>query len=163
MRRSSRRSLRLAALIAMAGLAAGCGGSEGNEGNAPLSKAEFIERANAACERERRGLEKRVAEFLARQEGSKPPKELYTDLAHFVLLPTIESEMEAIRMLPVAPREAGAVNRLLYTEQLALDTLANTSEIESREAVERSFAESARELRAYGLAACTNGPGRRAL
>lgn len=154
----------LACLFALAALAIGCGDEE-SSGNADaetttLSKAAYLKKANAACKKERAELEDEVQDFLARQSGEKPKQELYADLTHLVLLPIVENEMEAVRALgspPGGPDKEQEIDYLLYIEEAALNELALTSRIPSREAVEQKFVESGRELSKYGLNACANG------
>lgn len=153
--------------IAIAALASGCG-SEGEGDSATarpsaekeLTRAAYLRKANAGCRRERQGLEREVSRFLRLQRGRKPPRELYADLAQLVILPAIESEMEAVRALgapPGPPSEERKVDRLLYAEEIALNELALTDEVASRKAIERKFTRSGRRLAAYGLPDCANG------
>jgi len=159
-------TVRLSALAALAlttaAFASGCGGGDDDAGAAALGKAEFLERANAACRKARAGLEDRVSFFLERQRGTKSRGELYGDLARLVLLPTVESEMEAVRALRIPPSERERITRLLYLQDLALTEVVYTERVPSIAAVKREFANSARQLRAYGLHACANGPEPRA-
>jgi len=138
-------------------IAVGCGGSHDEQ--ARPSKAEFLEKANTACEKARAGAGERVADFLAprKQKGSLTPVD-YGDLAHFVMLPTIESEIAGIvTLFPVPAGEGERIDDLLYAERREIDILANTEKIDSIEAVERHFNRSGRMLRAYGLTSCANG------
>jgi hypothetical protein len=157
------RPLRIAALIAAALLltaAAGCGSGGGATSSiARPSKPAYLKQANAACRKARVGLEEEVSEFLERQRGKKPPRILYADLAHLVLLPTIESEMEAVRAIRVPSEAEGRrVDQLLFAEEMVLNEIAVSTEVEpSRNTVERRFAESGRMLADYGLPACANG------
>lgn len=148
----------LTAAIAVAAI--GCGGENGKTSTADRpSKPAYLKRANAACKQARTGLDEEVSEFLERQRGKKPPRVLYADLAHLVLLPTIENEMEAVRAIRVPSEEEGReVDRLLFAEEMVLNEIAVSTEVEpSRAAIERRFAESGRMLSAYGLPACANG------
>jgi hypothetical protein len=159
--------LALTASVAVA--ATGCGGESsdadttvsGTTVNTPeLSKEEYLERANAGCRKERANLEEEISEFLERQRGKKPPEVLYADLAHLVILPVIENEMEAVRALglaPGGPEEEQEVNYLLYAEEAALNEIALTSRMPSREAIERRFTKSGQMLTEYGLPDCANG------
>jgi hypothetical protein len=150
----------LPALLAAAG---GCGDEGGGEAAAekvPLSKAAYLRKANAECRKKRANLEGEVRDFLADQPSGKSRRAVYADLAHLVLLPTVEDEMEAVRALgapPGGPDKAQEMNYLLYQEEAALNALATTNNIFSRRAVEREFIKSGRELSKYGLYACANG------
>lgn len=159
--------LALAAFVAM--IAAGCGdeSSDADTTSAAttsdateLTKAAYLKRANAGCRKERAGVEDEVSEFLERQRGKKPPQVLYADLAHLVILPVVESEMEAVRALGVVPGPSDdeqELNYLLYIEEAALNEIALTNKMPSREAIERRFTKSGRMLSQYGLPDCANG------
>jgi hypothetical protein len=153
----------LAAALALAATMAACGDSDETAGASPLSKAEFVKRTNAACKRERAGLKKRVSFFLEQpaQDG-KPAQVLNADLAHFVLLPTIEAEIVRIEELweePGVPsNDDKRIDLMLDAERQAIDDVATTSRIASIKAVELPFARAGRLFRAYGLSSCANGP-----
>jgi glutaminyl-peptide cyclotransferase len=152
------RSLALA--IAVGAIAVGCAGeSEKTSSAAPPSKAEFIERANAACARERAGVGERVSAYLRqlRSEG-KPSEVRYADLAHFVLLPTIEAEIVRINELKVPHGDEKRVEEMVYAERVAIDEVATTTKVASIEVVENHFIKSGKLFRAYGLSSCANGP-----
>ncbi|MGC1852033.1 MAG: hypothetical protein WA687_06300 [Solirubrobacterales bacterium] len=153
-------------------IAAGCGDESSDadttaeatagttSGTTELSKAEYLKRANAGCRKERVDLEEEISEFLQRQSGKKPPEVLYADLAHLVILPVIENEMEAVRALgatPGGPDEDQEVNYLLYAEEAALNEIALSQRMPSREAIEKRFTKSGRMLSEYGLPDCANG------
>lgn len=148
----------LAAAISAAALASGCGSGEADE-PATVTKPEYLKRANAACREERSGLDERVVEFLEISGGNGKPREvLIADLAHNVLLPTVENEMEAVRALRPPKGETGRIDRLLYLEESDLTRIVFMQRVKSIAAVKREFAESARLLTDYGLPACANGP-----
>lgn len=147
----------LLAVLAVGSLPVSCGDDDSDD---PASKkAEFIVDASAACKRERIGLGEKASAFLGLDGSKRKPRPvLYADLAHFVLLPTIESELEAIRVLRPPPADADLIDEILFVSQIEIDKLANTSRIPSVEAVYRHFGEAARMFRAYGLPACATGP-----
>lgn len=156
---SARAILPLAAVIAVMVLVGGCGGDgEDTAGAAAASKAEFLKQANAGCRRARAGLRKMVSDFLELQRGRKPRPLLNADLAQLVLLPTIENEMEAVRVVKPPPGEKERIERLLYLEESALTRVVYMKRLPSIDAMKRVFARSVKKLRAYGLAGCTNGP-----
>lgn len=146
-------------LLVITALAVGCGsgGGSGGGGEAEAEKAEFIEQANAACERERDGLDERIATFMERNRGSMPQPQLYARLAQFVLLPTVEAEIESVRTVGSPAVERQTVRDILKYEQLKIDKLANVPRVPSIGAIERRFAPSAEALRDYGLTACAEG------
>lgn len=150
----------MAVAIALSALA-GCGaGSEQQATAQVLSRAEFIYRASAICRRERAALPGEMAQFLELQPSGKPPLKIYTDLAHFVLLPMVEDEIVRLEALKPPSADAKRVAAMILAEHQAVDRVATTSRIASVEAVRRQFAGSARLFRSYGLSACANGPAR---
>jgi hypothetical protein len=150
--------------IAIAALAVGCGDDGETEGADPagLGKAEFIERANSVCDKARVGLQGRVSTFLGAQDPAKPRQVLNADLAHFVLLPTIEAQIWEIENLierSGTPRgDAGRIDEMLDDERTAIDAAAIATKMPSIEAMYRRFTRSGKLFRAYGLSACSNGP-----
>lgn len=152
---TARRTLPIVVAL-LAALLAGCGGEDDPADASPLSKAEFIEQGNKLCERERKGMEGEVARFMRIWQRADTREELNADLAHNVLLPTLESEMEALRSLRVPPAEEEEIDEILYAAQLPLDKLVFVQEIASRKAIERRFAEAARTFDEYGLDACVD-------
>ncbi len=145
------------AVLALA-LLCGCGGGAASSTTSPPSRAEFLERANAGCLRARQGLAQRVKEFQAREGGRWPREVLNAELAHKVLLPTVEEEMEAVRALRAPPGEEERISRILFVEESALTAVVFMTRVASVAAVWHEFAESARALREYGLPECANGP-----
>jgi hypothetical protein len=158
---------RLTSLFAVAVLAivvvAGCGDESGEATAGPeeLSQAAYLSKANAECRKQRVGLRKEIADFFESRRGKgKPPSLLYAELARYVVLPVIETEMEAVRALgpaPGPPSEALTVSRLLYYEETALNELALADRVSSRQAIARRFNWSGKQLKEYGLDSCANG------
>jgi hypothetical protein len=146
--------------VAISALVGGCGGEEdGRGGGSASSDAQFLAEANAVCERENAGLAEEVSDFVARRKAAELPRGmLYAALAHTVLLPRVERQLEAIRALGLPRGEEERIGEMLFAEQIAIDELATSARIRAFAAIEREFAESARMLRAYGLTSCVNGP-----
>jgi hypothetical protein len=143
-------------------LAGGCGGTDSSSSTSSsteasaVTKAEFLAKANAACKEAGAGLAGRIS-FYRRRAAGRPPERLNADLAHYVLLPTIEAEMEAIRAFILPPAEQDRVNEILYAEEQAYNAVFFTKKLASLAAAERRFTESGKLLSAYGLTACANG------
>lgn len=165
---ADRRSVLPVIAISIAMLAAGCGGdSSGSDGGdatgqgqprgVSLSRSEFIEEASKGCREMRSSLKEEVSRFLANRRGEKPRPVLYADLAHFVLLPTIEAEMESIRYLGVPPSEERPIEKILDDSEYTINEIVFQQRIPSIDAVYRQFAKVIKGFRAYGLPACANG------
>jgi hypothetical protein len=143
--------------MSIAVVAAGCGGGGGGDdgSTAPsLSKAEFVKRANAVCKKQRADLIEEASSFERLRSGRKPRP--YADMVHFVLLPTIEEELNRLEELGVPAGEEKYVGYILFTEQSALDSVATMPRVGSIEAAERHFIKSGKLFRAYGLSACAH-------
>lgn len=150
----------LAVAASAALVVAGCGGGDEASSASTLSKAEFVKRANAVCRKERAGLAGRIAEFEQRRGGKKPRP--YADAVHFVVLPTIESEIWKIESIGTPVGEKERIRVLLAAERSALDSVAVKPRVPSIEAARQPFDRSGRMFRAYGLSSCANGdPPRR--
>ncbi len=151
-------TLALVAVVAIAGGA--CGGSEGegpDNGSTAPSHAEFVQRANATCRKQRRGIKSKTSVYL-KQHKDEPAPLRYAGLAHFVLLPTIELELKEIRAIPAPLGESAHLQRLLFSERRTIDELAIAKKIASMATFRRHFANSERLFRRWGLTSCLNGP-----
>lgn len=142
--------LTLATAIALVG---GCGGGgEDDAGPTKPTKAEFIKQANAACEEERAGLMKRVADFERNRSGGRP--EPGADMVHFVYLPTMEAQVFRIEELGVPRGESIRIDMMLDASRFAIDAVAVKPRVPSMEAAERHFAEADKLFLEYGLDSC---------
>jgi hypothetical protein len=158
-------AIRVTLLVGMAILVATVGAGCGGEGNGPVrtlppSWMEFAKRANVACAQERDGLGERASTFLNGQSPGKPHRTLIADLAHLVLLPTIEAQIWRIEGLAqefgIPSGDEKKIDAMLNAQRHAIDEVATTLRIASIEAVSRHFTEAGKLLRAYGLSACAN-------
>ncbi|HET8863446.1 MAG TPA: hypothetical protein VFM94_09375 [Solirubrobacterales bacterium] len=146
-------------VVAVATISAGCGDESSTSTPDAVTKAEFIAKANAACEKERDGLEKRVRDF-ERQLAARNARPLpYADMVHFVLLPTIEGEIRRIYQLDLPPADEEQIDAMLSTKKFALDQVAVIPRVPSRKVAERHFVEADKLFRAYGLTSCASSSG----
>lgn len=166
-RKNSSVDVRLVSLLIVASIAtigSGCGGSSGDSLNsdsksdaaAPLTKAQFLEHANAACAEERAGLKQRLAKYERLSAGRKPAPG--ADMVHLVFLPTIEAQIFRLEELGAPPGQAVQVDTLLDTERRAVDTVAVIPRVPSIAKAVQHFSEADKLFRAYGLGACANEP-----
>lgn len=151
---------------------AGCGGGGQSGAQAPsestavtavkphiLSKAEFVKQGNVGCRKARSGLRSKVALYLRVHRSKEPSELMYAGLAHFVILPTVEAELQSLYYLGVPRGGAKRIHKVLFAEKRALDMMALQKRIASIGTIEKRFDQSAKLLRAFGLSACTNGRG----
>jgi hypothetical protein len=164
-----KRALLIAAALALLAFAGGCGGSS-DEGSSTgtatglaiktssLDKAEFIEQAGKACGQARKELIDRLTAYDRRQNSKNAEKEGgLAGLTKAVVIPTVKTEIAAIRKLGAPAGDEGEIEAFLAAEQEAVDSLAKLRHIVSRIEMERHFVKSAEIARAYGLDACANG------
>jgi hypothetical protein len=146
--------------MSIATTTAGCGGdSEDASGNSRITKAEFVEQANEACERERAGLMQRVSEFERRRPDKPLPG---ADAVHLVYLPTMEAQIWRIEELGIPRGEAGHIDAALDAGRFAVDAVAVKPRVPSIATAESHFAEADKLLRAYGLKSCVTDGSRAA-
>ncbi len=139
-------------------IAAGCGGGNEKDPSEPLTKAEFVAHGNAICAKEKAGLAAKVASFLGKQTHSKPREVLNAEVAHYILLPSIENEIWKMENLGAPAGDKEHLSVMFNTEWYAIDHTAVKKLVASIASVYQPFAASAKLFRSYGLAACANGP-----
>jgi hypothetical protein len=147
----------LAIVVAAVGVGCGSGGDDEATASQALAWPQFVKQANAICSKQRVGLSKRAAAWLAHDRAHGFPHDiLLWRLAHYVLLPTIENEMLKVLSLDPPSVDKAGVDAALSAESVAIDKVSTASELASMTAFHNYFAESAAELRADELTACTN-------
>lgn len=171
--------LLLAATIALVVLMVGCGGgspgsSGGQQGGdetesgepagAPiatssLGKEEFLEQANLACQRQKKGLIDRMSNYVkqhhaeARSEGV-----LIADLAKVVLVPSVEREIAAVRRLGAPEGDEEEIEAILAAQEKGVEEVKNLRQAKSLEEVEDHFIKATKLYEEYGFTACINSP-----
>lgn len=132
-------------------------GAPAKEGEVALTKDEFVRKADAACQRERRGSLAKVAAYVKSHRSQGQSKaELTARAVKAVVLSTVASEITAIRKIGAPSGEAARVAVILTALE---DGIAEASK-SAQEPVggpEAFFADADRDLRAYGLQKCAKG------
>lgn len=165
---AARSMMLLSLVMATAALAVGCGGGDDDASGSPNtsavptpSKAEYIKQASAACKRERADMASEITAYLRAQRGKGETRaELYSGLAQFVVLPTIEAEMFRMRELGVPPEEEPSIDAMLGAQETAINRVATSNNITSIAAIRRRFRQADRQYELFGLLACAAGPKR---
>jgi hypothetical protein len=153
-----RRTAPLLAMLLVAGTI-GCGESRTEEpARASLSKAEFLAQANKTCKRTRDGVDERIERFFRIHNLHKSVPVLNAELAHSVLLPTIEAEIDRVYLLDDYVRYQESLDPGLAYERLAIDDIANRSRLSSLQVFVRRFDEAVKMLRESGLPGCASSP-----
>lgn len=163
-----RLTISLVAAVAFAVLATGCGSDDGSEANSssdPSSaevdspspeKVAFVKRANAVCLRGRETTLTKVGVYKTKHQSEGLSEAVLTRRAiKAVILATLEREINALQALEPPAGEEEQVDAMLAAQQATfeqdkkLQGKMSTAEIEAR------FADSDKDLRAYGLTGCT--------
>lgn len=152
------RAASLFACVALGVAMMGCGSDDDDRATAAESKAEFVDKANAACAKEAADLGDRARTFEKRRAAANAPSAPYVDVVHFVFLPTVEMQVLRIEQLKPPAGEAARVDALLDADRLAIDKVATMRRVPSIETARRYFVEADKLFREYGLTACANGP-----
>lgn len=138
----------------------GCG-EGGAEGFPPTSssKAELLVQANTACRHARDSSKAEIKQYLKLHSHDLEPLAVRNaELAHFMLLPAVELEIDRVYALKGYARYQRSLDEGLGLERLAIDDIANRRRLPSLAAFAQRFAEAARMLRASGLSVCAAGP-----
>jgi hypothetical protein len=143
------RAVVAAALAAAVLLVPGCGG-----GSASISKAEFIEKAEAVCEKDEKELRRDLAAFVKQHENVKFPSEKdVAELVHVVFSGNIEGEVKALRAIEVPSGDEKQVKALIDAREESLKN-AEANPLGLNRNAKLIFAKSRKLAKEYGLEAC---------
>jgi hypothetical protein len=149
-------------VLLFAGLAvAGCGSSSSTTSTttttAAISKAEFVAKGNAICVAGEKAQEARFEAF-AKQHGisekKEPTKAQQKELAEAVLIPNIQSQINAVKALGAPSGEEQQVSSALEASQQALDKVKANPELAFSK--QSPFAAAGKQLHALGLTKCAS-------
>jgi hypothetical protein len=148
-----RQSIALLAGVLVVGIVvAGCGG--GDSSAASITKAEFIKKADAACEKGEKEIEKDFAAYSKSHENLKEPtKDDYSELVDAVFVPNAEQELDEIQALGAPTGDEEQIDTMLEARKESIAAAEN----EPEQAVTNSsslFGESSQLAKAYGLKVC---------
>jgi hypothetical protein len=142
-----------ACLAAM--LVAGCGGGGGNEEvtESSTSKAQFIAKADAICEKSTTKMKAGLIAYSKRAGEEKTPlSQQYGTLVETIFVPNIEQEINGIRELGAPQGDLAQVKTLIEARE---KSIVEAQENPKRVVGDREFFDSARTAAAkYGLKAC---------
>jgi hypothetical protein len=134
---------------------AGCGG--GSDSSTPsITKAQFIEKADASCKKNEEQIRADFNTYVKEHEKealTNPTEEDFANLVDAVIAPSLEQEVEEIRALGAPKGEEDQVEAILA----ATEEGREQAEEDSKAAVQGSTAglEKATKLaREFGLKAC---------
>lgn len=128
------KALSLVALFALVALAAGCGGSDSDSSSdsttatsqKPLTKAQYIKRADQVCEEVATELSKQYQAF-AKEHGIKnlPNKQQATEIAEMYYVPSVERRIERLRELNPPKADERKIEAILIKTEAALGEAKN--------------------------------------
>lgn len=143
-----------AVVLAAALVVAGCGS---DSDTAPISKAEFIKQADAACQESQKAIQEDFSDYLEEhQDQKKATEQDYAELVATVFVPNAEAEVEAIRDLGVPSGDEKKVEALIAAREESIETATNDPQAVINDG-EKVFAPSRKLAAEYGLEVC-DGP-----
>lgn len=143
-------------MVAITCLGAGCGRSGDGATSSPLTKVQFIERADAICKKAAEEAEVAASSWKEEFPGGPAEAEKHpNDGLRQVLVPSMRREAEALRALEPPTEDKAAVTKLIDNLFRASETLDK----EGFKALAQSGAlEFKQEAAAYGLKSCGSAP-----
>jgi hypothetical protein len=145
----------LAAIVAMAVGVAGCGGGGDSTTNTnPISKAAFIGKADAICQKSNERMGHAFLSFLNKhKEVKQPSKAEYEKLVGTVLVPSVEREIKEVKALGVPEGDEDAVNAMIKALEEGVETAEDNPEAVTSSS-EVVFGIASRLAGEYGLKVC---------
>ncbi len=143
----------LAVAVIAASIAAGCGGDSGDDANSP-SKAVFIKKADAVCQKGTARMQRAFLSFLNKHKDLKrPSKSEYEKLVGALLVPSVEKEVKELRALAAPSGDEDAVDAIIGALEEGIETAeANPAAVaNSSDAI---FGIASRLAGEYGLETC---------
>jgi hypothetical protein len=142
--------------IAVAAFAAGCGSSSDSTSSsttAALTKAEFIQQADAICTKGNKADD--AAQKKAFGSG-KPTQKEFEQFVTGALIPSVQGQISGVEALTPPAGDEATVKKMLDDSQAALDKLKSDPTLVLQQSSD-PFAKSNQELKAYGLKVCGQG------
>jgi hypothetical protein len=142
------------AALAVALVATGCGG--GDSGPASITKAEFIEQADAACKKGEEEIQKDFAVYLQeRKNQEKATAQDYAELVETVLVPNAEAEIDAIRALGAPSGDEKKVEAMLTAREESIEMSEKDPQAIIKDS-KKIFGPASKLAKEYGLKTCGN-------
>jgi hypothetical protein len=144
----------LAAVGATLALAAGFAACD-DDGAAPLTKAEYLQRANEICRSGDREIPARAEEFFAGYSRQHPPtaaKE--AQFVRDVVIPTHQRQLDDLRAIPIPEGDEDEVEPFLQAGQDFLHRLADEPSLFIEQRVTPDLERASTTAARYGLEGC---------
>jgi hypothetical protein len=151
------KSLSAVAMLTVAAIAPGCGDESGDgDGNSisasSISKADFVQQANAICKPAQRRLLKAVVAYQ-KQHIDEFSEKVVSNATRRVIEPEVERQIEAIRELGAPSGDAQEIERFFATLRKGVDEILEKKALTFEEAEGMLLAASTDAAR-YGLDQC---------
>ena len=146
-----------AAALAIGLIAAGCGDEDdgdGDGGGEPLTKQEFIARADQICKQSDQEIEQQARELFGK---GRPSTALQEQFATEVLVPEVQSQVDGIRELTPPEGDEETINGILDKADEGIAQIeADPSIVGSDQGSSPALLEAGREIGQYGAQVCGN-------
>lgn len=156
---TSRSTSLLIFVLALAAIASGCGsGAEGNSEpstsieTSSISKAEFVEKANAICKSGKPELVDAISEYQKKHLDVVSVK-LVPDTARKVIGPELQAQIDQIRSLGAPPGDAAEIEKFFASLFRGVDEVIAIKPTTFEEA-ERMFVPAGENALRYGIDQC---------
>jgi hypothetical protein len=144
-----------AALLALALLAAGCGGGGGTAtATAPLSKAQFIKRGDAICEKTDKTQNSAIRKYTAKHPKGASTKAGQDELITSIGLPPIQQEAEELGALGAPRGDEGKVEAIVNGIEEAVGKAEEEPESTNKAGAANPFTGVDKLAGEYGFKAC---------
>lgn len=146
----------LAGTLAVAALVGGCG--SGDEATASLTKAQFVKKANAICDKAERRIQSELGELLKQYKDNLPTTEAanvaaQAAVAETVVLPARRQQTEEITDLGAPSGEEDRIDAIVASLEAALEDI-EADPAKAAEISASTFGEAWEKTRTYGLYNC---------
>jgi hypothetical protein len=151
-----RGTIALAVALAAAALVAGCGGGDDSGGTATgsISKAAFIKKVDAVCQRGTERMQRAILGFLKQHKDVKRPNKAQSEkLVGTAIVPSVKTEIEELKALGAPEGDEERVSAIVGALEEGLETAEGNPEavVASSDAV---FGISGRLAGEYGAEVC---------
>jgi hypothetical protein len=147
-------------VLAALTIGSGCGGSDSSADTtvtvASLTKAEFVKRANGICRPGRSELAAALLAYLKAHpaEVKRNAQRAGLEGTRAVVVPRVESQVEAIRELGAPAGDVVQVEAILTALERSAKTLEEMPELRSGTQLNSTFQQASELARRYGLRSC---------
>jgi hypothetical protein len=154
MRSSLYGGLAVAAILTVGLVLVACGSSNDNSTTTALSKAAFLKQGNAVCAKGNKQINSAAHKVFG--PNKKPTKADETKFATDTLIPSVQSQINAIKALGAPQGDEAKVTAIVTSAQSALDKIKADPTLAFQNKLD-PFAKSNKLTTAYGLTACGGG------